>query len=94
MRHDECGEARRDRGEAITDSYPWRDPPVVKENLATGKWKPPLTQTRRANAGGWDDWDNGGSSPDIRSRSTGDFRRLNGAGVPTRSRWMEDITQS
>ncbi|WVY97913.1 hypothetical protein V8G54_030064 [Vigna mungo] len=84
----------RDRIQAIADGRPWRDPPVVKENLAAGKGKPPLTQTRRANEGGWDDWDNGGSSADIRSRSTGDFRSLNGAGVPSRSRSTEDITRS
>ncbi|CAJ1968334.1 unnamed protein product [Sphenostylis stenocarpa] len=84
----------RDRIQAIADGRPWRDPPVVKENLAGSKGKPLLTQTQRAGNGGWDDWDNEGISADIRSRSTGDFRNLNGAGAPARSRSTEDITRS
>ncbi|RDX88112.1 ADP-ribosylation factor GTPase-activating protein AGD7, partial [Mucuna pruriens] len=76
----------RDRIQAIAEGRPWRDPPVVKENLATGK--PPLSQTRKTADGGWDDWDSPG---DFRSKSTGDFRSLNGGGAPARSRSTEDI---
>ncbi|KAJ1416865.1 ARFGAP/RecO-like zinc finger [Sesbania bispinosa] len=83
----------RDRIQAIAEGRPWRDPPVVKENLsAGGKGKPPLTQNRRNNDSGWDDWGNDGGV-DIRSKSTGDFRNLNGGngGAPARSRSTEDI---
>ncbi|KAG4959426.1 ADP-ribosylation factor GTPase-activating protein AGD7-like [Glycine soja] len=83
----------RDRIQAIAEGRPWRDPPVLKENLsAAGKGKPPLTQTRRNNnEGGWDDWGNE-ASPRSKSKSTGDFRNLNGGGgAPARSRSTEDI---
>ncbi|TKY52821.1 ADP-ribosylation factor GTPase-activating protein AGD7 [Spatholobus suberectus] len=83
----------RDRIQAIAEGRPWRDPPVVKENLAAaGRGKPPLTtQARKSGDGGWDDWDNDGSSGDSRSKSTGDFRSLNGGAAPVRSRSTEDI---
>jgi ADP-ribosylation factor GTPase-activating protein 1 len=83
----------RDRIQAMAEGRPWRDPPVVKENLGS-KGRPPLSQTRRNNDSAWDDWDgegNSGSSVDVRSKSTGDFRSLNGGGAPVRSRSTEDI---
>ncbi|XP_057423702.1 ADP-ribosylation factor GTPase-activating protein AGD7-like [Lotus japonicus] len=79
----------RDRIQAIADGRPWRDPPVVKENLSA---KPPLSQPRRnggGGGGGWDDWGNDGA--DVRSRSTGDFRSMSGGGAPVKSRSSEDI---
>nr|BAE71192.1 putative Asp1 [Trifolium pratense]BAE71286.1 putative Asp1 [Trifolium pratense] len=79
----------RDRIQAMSEGRPWRDPPVVKENFGP-KGRPPLSQTRRNNDSSWDDWD-GGSSVDVRSKSTGDFRSLNGGGAPVRSRSTEDI---
>lgn len=85
----------RDRIQAIAEGRSWRDPPVVKENIGSGsKGRPPMSQTRRSNDSGWDDWDregNSGSSVDVRSKSTGDFRSLNGGGPPARSRSTEDI---
>ncbi|KAK7393304.1 hypothetical protein VNO78_21856 [Psophocarpus tetragonolobus] len=80
----------RDRIQALAEGRPWRDPPVVRENLAASKGKPPRAQ-RSNDGGGWDDWDNEASSVDLRSKSTGDFRSLNGGGAPQRSRSTEDI---
>lgn len=69
--------------------------------ILNNRGKPPRTQTRRNNdAAGWDDWDGDGghgSNPvDVRSRSTGDFRSLNGGSggggsAPVRSRSTEDM---
>jgi len=92
----------RDRIQALAEGRPWRDPPVVKENLGGGKSKPPLGQTRNGNYGssngGWDSWDNddgfkSSSSGDIRrNQSTGDVRGFVGAGgAPVRSKSTEDI---
>ncbi|XP_061339459.1 probable ADP-ribosylation factor GTPase-activating protein AGD6 [Gastrolobium bilobum] len=85
----------RDRIQAIAEGRPWRDPPIVKENLAaSGMGKPPRMQSRRNNDGGWDDWDNEGglgNSGDLRSKSTGDFRSVNGGGAPLKSRSTEDM---
>ncbi|KAK7279454.1 hypothetical protein RJT34_24507 [Clitoria ternatea] len=87
----------RDRIQAIAEGRPWHDPPVVKENLAGSKGKPPLTQNRRNNDEGWDDWGNdagfrnSGNSGDLRSKSTGDFRTLNGGGAPMRSKSTQDM---
>lgn len=81
----------RDRIQALSEGRSWRDPPVVKENLGS-KGRPPMGQSRRSNDSGWDDWDReGGSGGDVRSKSTGDFRNLNGGGAPARSRSTEDI---
>ncbi|XP_027348844.1 probable ADP-ribosylation factor GTPase-activating protein AGD6 [Abrus precatorius] len=86
----------RDRIQAIADGRPWRDPPVVKENVrsAASKGKPPLASN--GNNGGWDSWDNDavfGSRGDIRrNQSTGDVRGFGGAGgAPARSKSTEDI---
>ncbi|CAI8611571.1 unnamed protein product [Vicia faba] len=84
----------RDRIQAIAEGRSWRDPPVVKEIIGSGKGRPPVSQTRRSSDSGWDDWGkegNSGGSVDVRSKSTGDFRSLNGSGAPTRSRSTEDI---
>ncbi|XP_061341487.1 probable ADP-ribosylation factor GTPase-activating protein AGD6 [Gastrolobium bilobum] len=92
----------RDRIQAIADGQPWRDPPVVKENVrsaAAGKGgKPPLAAGSNANNnGGWDNWDNddgfGSRSNDIRrNQSTGDVRGFGGGGsAPARSKSTEDI---
>ena len=81
----------RDRIQALSEGRSWRDPPVVKENLGS-KGRPPMGQSCRSNDSGWDDWDReGGSGGDVRSKSTGDFRNLNGGGAPARSRSTEDI---
>ncbi|TYI44740.1 hypothetical protein ES332_A01G259000v1 [Gossypium tomentosum] len=80
----------RDRIQALAEGRPWRDPPVVKENLngggSGGIRKPPLSSgggsARGSNFagdnGGWDSWDNDDSfrsSSDIkRNQSASDFR--------------------
>ncbi|KAF7818513.1 ADP-ribosylation factor GTPase-activating protein AGD7 [Senna tora] len=78
----------RDRIQALAEGRPWRDPPVVKENLGpgTGGSKPPLAKS--ANDGGWDNWDN-----DDAFRSSNDVKRnmCSAGGMPTRSRSTEDI---
>ncbi|KAI4300133.1 hypothetical protein L6164_033544 [Bauhinia variegata] len=88
----------RDRIQALAEGRPWRDPPVVKENLGSGKSRPPLAQSSARSNGGWDNWDNDDgfrSSNDIRrNQSTGNFRGTNGdgaGGIPARSRSTEDI---
>ncbi|KAK7336968.1 hypothetical protein VNO77_17522 [Canavalia gladiata] len=87
----------RDRIQAIADGRPWRDPPVVKENVrSASKGKPPLASNGNSNNGGWDSWDNDegfGSRPDLRrNQSTGDVRGFGGSGsVPARSKSTEDI---
>ncbi|KAI4349284.1 hypothetical protein L6164_009893 [Bauhinia variegata] len=88
----------RDRIQALAEGRAWRDPPVVKENLGSGKSKPPLAQSSSRSNGGWDNWDNDDgfkSTNDIRrNQSTGNFRAANGGGaggVPSRSRSTEDI---
>ncbi|KAF2288713.1 hypothetical protein GH714_011309 [Hevea brasiliensis] len=95
----------RDRIQALAESRPWRDPPVVKETIGSKK-KPPLAQpggsreNNYSNNGGWDSWDNDDSfrsSNDMRrNQSVSDFRGNSGAGggmggVPVRSRSTEDI---
>ncbi|CAA6656825.1 unnamed protein product [Spirodela intermedia] len=70
--------AYRDRIQAVAEGRPWRDPPIVKENLpaaagGSASRKPPLGQS----GGAWDSWE----SEDVRSadmrrnQSVGDFRR-------------------
>ncbi|KAJ7972530.1 ADP-ribosylation factor GTPase-activating protein [Quillaja saponaria] len=92
----------RDRIQALAEGRPWRDPPVVKENLGHGKKKPPLAQTsiggNSRNNGGWDNWDNDDgfrSSTDMRrNQSTGDVRGVGGGGMggtPARSKSTQDI---
>ncbi|KAI9085850.1 hypothetical protein K1719_032264 [Acacia pycnantha] len=86
----------RDRIQALAEGRPWRDPPVVKENLGSGKSKPPLPKS--GNDGGWDSWDNddGVRSPHDfkRNMSTGDVRGFNGGSTgsrPSRSKSTQDI---
>ncbi|KAL5550017.1 hypothetical protein UlMin_000193 [Ulmus minor] len=92
----------RDRIQAIAEGRPWRDPPVVKENLGgSGSKKPPLAQGSGRNNGsfgsngGWDSWDNDDgfrSSSDIRrNQSTGNVRGGATGGMPARSKSNEDI---
>ncbi|XAR68969.1 hypothetical protein NMG60_11000395 [Bertholletia excelsa] len=94
----------RDRIQALAEGRPWRDPPVVRENLAAGTKKPPISgggcgisDNSGAN-GGWDSWDSydeGGtrSSTDVRrNQSVSDFRSAEGGGgMPSRSRSSTDI---
>ncbi|XP_057722211.1 probable ADP-ribosylation factor GTPase-activating protein AGD6 [Arachis stenosperma] len=95
----------RDRIQALAEGRPWRDPPVVKEDLRSSAGKPPLSHTGGGGGGGgWDSWDNDdgfGSRNDIRrNQSTGDVRRFSGGGagvggVPARSKSTENMyTQS
>ncbi|CAM8964757.1 unnamed protein product [Rhodiola kirilowii] len=64
----------RDRIQALAEGQAWKDPPVVKESLGTGrsKNKPPLRggagdgdgfgggcSENSKNCGGWDSWDDG-----------------------------------
>lgn len=91
----------RDRITAIAEGRPWRDPPVVKENVnvRSGKGKPPLAASSNNNNGGWDDnWDHDddggfGSRGDMRrNQSTGDVRGFGGGrAAPARSKSTEDI---
>ncbi|KAI9071542.1 hypothetical protein K1719_046494 [Acacia pycnantha] len=76
---------------ALAEGRPWKDPPVVKENLGSGKNKPLLP--KNGNDGGWDSWDNedGVRSPHDfkRNMSTGDVRGFNGGSIgnrPSRSK--------
>lgn len=81
----------RDRIQALAEGRPWRDPPVVKENLGGGSSKkPPLAHGgsrngKFGNNGGWDSWDNDDgfrSSNDLRrNQSTGDVRGVGGGGT-------------
>lgn len=97
----EAAAVYRDRIQALADGRPWRDPPVLKENVGVGKSKPPLAQSRNGNhgnGGGWDSWDNedayrSSSSTDLRrNQSTGNVRGSGAAGgAPVRSRSTEDI---
>ncbi|XP_047336373.1 probable ADP-ribosylation factor GTPase-activating protein AGD6 [Impatiens glandulifera] len=94
----------RDRIQAIAEGRPWRDPPVVKENLGLNQKKPPLGGGAKSgnsggNDGGWDSWDNfddGGSkssSVDVRrNQSVSDFRSGgNGGGMPPRSKSTDNV---
>ncbi|XP_068668128.1 probable ADP-ribosylation factor GTPase-activating protein AGD6 [Aristolochia californica] len=97
----------RDRIQAIAEGRPWRDPPVVKENIGSGtgsgsRRKPPLGNSAPSNDGsnnsGWDSWDNEDgyrSTADMRrNQSVADFRGSSGGtgrGAPVRSRSTEDI---
>lgn len=95
----------RDRIQAMAEGRPWRDPPVVKENVnvRSGRGKPPLSSGSNGGGGGagggggWDDnWDNDdsyGSRGDIRrNQSTGDVRGFGGGGTaPSRSKSQQDI---
>ncbi|CAA7392771.1 unnamed protein product [Spirodela intermedia] len=78
--------AYRDRIQAVAEGRPWRDPPIVKENLpaaagGSASRKPPLGQS----GGAWDSWE----SEDVRSadmrrnQSVGDFRRGHGERAST-----------
>lgn len=87
----------RDRIQALAEERPWRDPPIVKENLGPGRSKPPLSKNTN-NDGGWDNWDNDEgfrSNPDIkRHMSTGDVRGSNSGSADTthsRSKSTEDL---
>ncbi|KAE9590978.1 putative Arf GTPase activating protein [Lupinus albus] len=91
----------RDKVQAIADGRPWRDPPVVKENLHSGKGKPPMGGARVSAGGGgpgWDNWDDdgyGSRNNDIRrNQSSGDVRGGIGGdsgGAPARSKSTQDI---
>ncbi|KAK7245256.1 hypothetical protein RIF29_40093 [Crotalaria pallida] len=95
----------RDKVQAIADGRPWRDPPVVKENLRNGNGKPPLGASAGGGSGGgsgWDNWDNedgyGSRNNDIRrNQSTGNVRGGfgggggGGGGAPARSKSTHDI---
>uniref|UniRef100_A0A7N0RHI4 Arf-GAP domain-containing protein n=1 Tax=Kalanchoe fedtschenkoi TaxID=63787 RepID=A0A7N0RHI4_KALFE len=88
----------RDRIQALAEGKPWTDPPVVKENMGTGrsKSKPPLSGRRSGNDGGWDSWDDGdgfGFKMDMRrNQSVSDFRSGGGmGGMAARSRSTEDM---
>ncbi|KAL6952294.1 putative ADP-ribosylation factor GTPase-activating protein agd6 [Sarracenia purpurea var. burkii] len=87
----------RDRIQALAEGRPWRDPPIVKENLGVGRKKPQLSGDSGGN-GEWDSWDN---SEDGEFRSSGDVRRNQsvsdfrngggGGGAPAKSRSTGDI---
>lgn len=99
----------RDRIQTLAEGKPWRDPPIVKENLKGGPTRsssisssrPPLSGGGGGSGGGgWDNWDNnddGGFSGgrDMRRNQTvGDFRSGGSSGgVPARSRSTADISK-
>ncbi|KAK9169893.1 hypothetical protein Syun_002033 [Stephania yunnanensis] len=87
----------RDRIQALAEGRPWRDPPVVKENLGFGAKKPPLamstSMSKSGSSNGWESWGNDEeafrASTDMRrNQSAGDFRGGGGGGrgMPARSR--------
>lgn len=97
----------RDRIQSLAEGKPWRDPPVVKENLKGGSTgtRPPLGGGARTGSSGtnsgWDNWDtyddtgyNGSNNNNNirRNQTVGDFRSGSGSGgAPTRSRSTEEI---
>ncbi|PKI39393.1 hypothetical protein CRG98_040259 [Punica granatum] len=94
----------RDRIQALAEGRPWRDPPVVKEQIGSAgssRNKPPLAQAGGGGSsnGGWDSWDNDDSfrspSSDVRrNQSVSDFRGGSAGGrggPPVRSRSTEDM---
>ncbi|KAK9157221.1 hypothetical protein Scep_003795 [Stephania cephalantha] len=92
----------RDRIQALAEGRPWRDPPVVKENLGFGAKKPPLamstSMSKSGSSNGWESWGNDEegfrASTDMRrNQSAGDFRGGGGGGrgMPARSRSTEDM---
>ncbi|KAJ0987750.1 hypothetical protein J5N97_006106 [Dioscorea zingiberensis] len=83
----------RDRIQALAEGRPWKDPPVVKETLKSGR-KPPIDSNSNAGKnGGWDNWDHDDIRPVSnmrRNHTVGDFRSGSGS-QPPRSKSTEDM---
>ncbi|XP_042461007.1 probable ADP-ribosylation factor GTPase-activating protein AGD6 [Zingiber officinale] len=76
----------RDRIQALAESRPWQDPPVVKEALNSVGKSPPLglnggNNKKLSSNGGWDSWDEDGFHSDAtRNQSAGAIRAGTGGG--------------
>ncbi|KAL7169939.1 hypothetical protein ACSBR2_034899 [Camellia fascicularis] len=97
----------RDRIQTLAEGRPWRDPPVVKENVGASKRKPPLSGGGGGGGGGgkggWDSWDSFDDGGGVRSAAGADVRRNQsvsdfrsdggggGGGLNSKSRSTEDI---
>ncbi|KAJ3682749.1 hypothetical protein LUZ60_012976 [Juncus effusus] len=92
----------RDRIQALAEGRAWKDPPVVKESVMSGR--PPLGSGSRSNNNysnnnndSWASWDNEDSkqsnnySDMRRNQSAGEFGNNGGMKQPARSRSTEDI---
>ncbi|KAM7255259.1 hypothetical protein ACFE04_020500 [Oxalis oulophora] len=78
----------RDRIQSLADGRPWKDPPIVKENISntpnSGMRKPPLSSHNHGisnnNNNGWDSWDNNDDFKSSSATNNNDLRKNHSVG--------------